>query len=281
VESILHYQQYREYLRDYYEEQKKKKTGFTYAKFAATAGLGSPNYFKLVMDGQKNLTSENIIRFARALGFNEIESDYFEALVQYNQARRALERDFYDERLKRLRTRATHPGYRNLEQDEFEAISHWLASALLVLTHVPGFRESPAWIRERLYNQFTETEIADVLERLCVLGLLARDEAGKLKPTTKTVQTKPELRQVASKLFYESIFKRALQAVSLNTGDEREFGACIVGLSPAQIPELKRRVREFIQQLNSWALENPKPLQVYALNFSGFPLTIAERRHFQ
>lgn len=279
--SVSGYQQYREYLRDFYEDQKRRKTGFTYARFSAAAGIASPNYYKLVMDGQKNLTPENVIRFARALRLADTEADYFEALVYYNQARKPLERDFYYERLKRLKKRAQGVDERTLEQDEFDAVSSWVHHAILVLTKVRGFRESPAWIRERLFGLVTEAEVSAALERLLALGMLVRDEEGRLKPSARKTVTKPEVRRMAAKIFYEGLLKRAVQALDLTEPEERELGAYLVTLSPKQVPELKRRVREVLDQLSDWALENDKPLQVYALTFAGFPVTSLERRHSQ
>ena len=151
----------------------------------------------------------------------------------------------------------------------------------MVLTNVKGFRESPQWIRERLFSQFTEKEVSAAIDKLEAIGLVKRDSGGRLKQATRQVTTKPALRRVASKLFYESLLKRGIQALDLTDQEEREFGAYIVGLSPKQIPELKRRVRQFLSELNEWALENPSPHQVYALTFLGFPVTSIERNHCQ
>lgn len=279
--TVTNYQQYREFLRDFYEDQKRRKTGFTYARFSAAAGLGSPNYFKLVMDGEKRLSSKNVIRFARALGMGPGESDYFESLVNFNQAKGALERDFYFDRLKRIKARLAgrEQTDRTLEQDEFEMMSSWLHLAIMVLTNVRGFRESPHWIRERLFNVPTEAEVVSALERLQAIGVLKRDEEGRLRQARKQVRTKPELRKLASKLFYGGLLNRAIATLDLVESEEREFGAYVVSFSHHQLPELKRKVREFLSSLNDWALENDSPEQVFALTFTGFPLTSAERKH--
>jgi uncharacterized protein (TIGR02147 family) len=280
--SVFDYQEYREYLRDFYQDHKSRKTGLTYSRFSASAGIRSPNYLKVVIDGQKNLTPENIVRFAKALQLVDQESDYFEALVHYNQSKIPLEREFYAERLQRVKDRNGRGARaRLLSEYEFEAISDWKHHAVMVLTNVKGFEERLPWIRERLFHLASEQEIAAVINRLQTIQLLKRDENGRLKQTNKQIKTKPELGRVLSRAFYESLFARASQALKLTEPEEREFGTYIVGISPRQIPELKRKVREFLRELNEWALENPKPSQVYALNFAAFPLTSPERRDSQ
>lgn len=275
---IFSYNNYREYLKDYYQDQKKRRAGFTYSRFSKSCGLGSPNYYKLVMDGEKNLTANNIIRFAKGLNLSEDESEYFEALVNFNQAKDNLEREYYHERVLRIRDRRNSVGRtrRTLEEYEFECVSNWLHHAVMVLTNVSGFRESPRWIRSQLYNLVSEKEVVEILEALQALQLVARNPQGQLQQTNKRVKTKPELQRASSKTFYENLFKRAQQCLELEKSDKREMNTYFVGLSEKQLPELKSRVRKFMSSLNEWAMENPKPKQVYTLLFSGFPLTKGE-----
>lgn len=231
------------------------------------------------MDAEKNLTANNIIRFAKGLNLTEDESEYFEALVNFNQAKDNLEREYYHERVLRIRDRRNFVGNtrRTLEEYEFECVSNWLHHAVMVLTNVSDFRESPRWIRSQLYNVVSEKEVIEILEALQALQLIARDTQGRLYQTKKRVKTKPDLQRASSKTFYENLFKRAQQSLELEKPDKREMNTFFVGLSEEQLPELKSRVRKFMGSLNEWAMENQEPEQVYALLFSGFPLTKGER----
>lgn len=277
--SIFDYQQYREFLRDIYLDQKKRKTGLTYARFSSTAGINSPNYLKLVMDGEKNLTSETLVKFAKALKLTPNEADYFEALVHFNQAKTALEREHYQERMGRIKKRAAaiSTQERTLDEYEFESVSNWLHHAVMVLTHVRDFRESPRWIKARLFDVTSEQEISSILERLVQIRLLKRDETGKLVQSQRQIRTKPELKRLSSRIFYEGLLARAIQALKVSEPEEREFGTYLVGMSAEQMPELKKRVREFLTSLNEWALSNPNPEQVYSLTFCGFPLSASDQ----
>lgn len=278
---VFDYNNYREFLKDYYQEQKGRRTGFTYARFSEAASLGSPNYYKLVMDGKKSLTSANIVKFSLALNLKDQEKDFFEALVQCNQAKSKTERDYFFEKLKRLRQQKEGAvSKRILEEYEFEAVSSWAHHAVMLLTNLKDFRDSPRWISKKLYGLVSESEVASIIARLEAIGLLQRDQSGRLQQTNKRVKTKPDLKRQASQVFYEGLLARAAKSVRLDSGDTREFGAYMVGISPNQLPELKKKVREFLSDLNEWALQNSNPSQIYALAFSGFPLSILgeERR---
>lgn len=274
MQNIFDYNNYREFLKDHYEEQKSKKTGFTYARFSKEAGIASPNYYKLVMDGQKNLTPANIIRFTLALKLQDQQRDYFEALVHWNQADSTVEGDYYVEKIKRLReTESGGLSRRLLQEYEFEFLSSWAYHAIMLLPRLRSFRESPRWISKQLYGMVSESEAAAILLRLEALGLIHRDKSGRLRQTHKRVRTLPELKRESVQAFYAGLLQRASKAFSVESPENREFGAYMVGLSKKQLPEMKKKVRAFLNDLNEWAMQNEDPEQIYALVFSGFPLS--------
>lgn len=276
--NIYSYSNYREYLKDFYAFKKQEKDGFTYARFSEDAKLGSPNYFKLIADGEKNLTSANVIKFTSALKLSDLESDYFEALVNFNQARDFLEKEYYQKRLERIKsmTNGHFANQRNLEEAEFESISNWTYHAVMILTNLSDFRESPKWISQKLYGLVNEEEAASILDRLLTLGLLKHDENGKLTQSFKQLKTRVELKKIGARLFYEGMFKRAIESFRLDKPEERELGAYMVGISEEQLPEIKRRVRDFLAEINTLALENQKPDRVYSFMFAGIPLSSNE-----
>ena len=108
MKPIYRYKVYRELLNDAYHEGKRESPGYTYASFAIKAGVKSPNYLKLVIDGKRNLTPANIQAFAKALRLAGDEIEYFEALVLENQAETPAERSYYRRRLARFRSQASH-----------------------------------------------------------------------------------------------------------------------------------------------------------------------------
>lgn len=277
--SVYAHQNYREYLKVFYESKKREGSGFTYAHFAQRAGLRSPNYLKLVIDGTKNLTPNNVLTFANGLGLCEQEREYFEALVNFNQARTALEKEYHQSRMSRIKVRAENgPNQRTLEEYEFEMVSHWAYHALLVLTNVRYFKEDPKWISAKLFGQVSPDEVKTMLEKLIAMGLLVRNAEGRLTQSRREINTKPELRRVAIQTFYEGLLDRAKLAIKVSEPEEREFGTFVVGVSKTQLGDIKLRVREFLRSLNEFALENQKPDEVYALSFFGFPLSAEERR---
>jgi uncharacterized protein (TIGR02147 family) len=103
MKSIYQYDNYRDFLRDYYTEMKETSKGFSFSQFSHLSGLGSANYIKFIIEGKRNLTVETIHGTSVALRLIGKEIEYYEALVLANQATPGSVQGYYLTRLKRLR----------------------------------------------------------------------------------------------------------------------------------------------------------------------------------
>jgi microcystin degradation protein MlrC len=63
--DVFQYLDYRVFLADFYRA--KKRSGFSYRAFSRAAGLGAPNYLKLVMDGDRNAAIDHAIALANCV----------------------------------------------------------------------------------------------------------------------------------------------------------------------------------------------------------------------
>lgn len=272
---ISEYLDYRAYLRDFYAAQKRHQSGFTYARFSQRAGIRSPNYLKLVMDGKKNLTLTNMSRFAKALELDPPSREYFLTLVQFNQAKTPSEREFnYQQLLQRRAQWIKADQARRLKSHEFEVLSSWIHHAIMVMTNLPNFLNVPQWISQKLFHFISPAEVTPVLQRLFELGLIRANSNGRFQQTHRQVKTDPELRNSAGKIFYQGLLQRAAKAFDHETIQEREFSAQFVTLSAAQFEEYKSLIRNFMSDLNERSLiSDDRSRRVYALMFGGFPLT--------
>src|SRR5262245_48288283 len=100
---------YRHYLREFYDYKRHQTRHslrpYSYATFAAGADIRSPNYLKLIMDGQRNLSADMARKFAKALALDKQDTEEFMALVDYTQAVEPLERNRHLKTLADLRVR--------------------------------------------------------------------------------------------------------------------------------------------------------------------------------
>ncbi len=179
--EILEFADYREYLRTYYTFKKNEGRGFSFRYFSRRVGLRSPNYLKLVMDGQRNLTAEMAERFTKALDLSGAEATYFVELVAHSQAKCDSQRQRHHNRLVALRT-ASEP----LPPLHVEYFSLWYVQAIEArLRSVEGAMALEPLVQS-MCPAVSATEARNGLRVLKALGLVAQDEAGGLVHTGKT-----------------------------------------------------------------------------------------------
>lgn len=269
--DLFKYLDYRRYLKDYYRVQKERKgSAFSFRTFSRMAGLSSPNFLQLVMEGKRNLGPDGMRCFAKALKLNKEESGYFENLVRFNQASTDDERN---EWYKRLSTSKKYREIREIEKDYFVYFSRWYYAAIRELVLLPDFKEDPDWIARRLSPPITVREAATALELLQKLGFLVRDQSNRLVQAERNITTAREVMSLAISNFHRQMIQRASESIERTTPERRDVSSLTVALSKEKFVEAKRRIQEFRRELNVLLSEDGRPDAVYQLNFQIFNLS--------
>src|SRR5262245_6238262 len=246
VVDVFAFRDYRQFLRTYYEAGRDAGQAVTLRAFSKRAGLRSPNYLKLVMDGARNLTPPMAARFADAAGLRAEAAEYFCELVLFNQAKTASERGRAYERLRRF------PRYRKVHKlDAAQEAYHssWYLPAVRELVAHREFREDARWIARQLLPAIAPRDAERALATLLQLGLLKRDEQGKLVQCDALVETPdgPLGHHVVT--YHRSMLERAAAALDDVPRAEREIAALTLCVSGAQMDELKRHLERFREEL--------------------------------
>lgn len=268
--SVFDYLDYRAYLRDHYAERKASEYGFSHRAFSKRAGLRSTNYLKLVMDGERNLTAEMASHFATGCGLEKTAAEYFCELVAMNQAATATERNRCHGRLMRYRQyRALH----QLDAAQTLYYSTWYLPAIRELAARADFDPEPKWIARTLMPRISADEAQRALSTLLQLGLLVKDDAGRITQTDALVTTGPGPLGHHVVNYHRAMLDRAAAAVETVPREEREISSLTLCVSQEVLLDLKERIREFRRELLQLTELRGMPERVVQLNFQLFPLS--------
>jgi len=273
--DVFQYLDYRVFLADFYRA--KKRSGFSYRAFSRAAGLGAPNYLKLVIAGKRNMSPATATRFAATCGLSGDAAEYFARLVEFNQAKGAAVRNAAYEKL------AVFRRYRlaqKLDLAHAEYHSKWYLPAIRELCASAEFREDPAWLASVLRPPIKPSEAKQALALLLKLGLLERDAAGRLRQSNAVVATGPETRGMHIRNYHAEMMRRAIEAMEIVPQAERDISSLTVCLAPDGLARFKQRIQEFQRELLELAEREPARSQAVQINFQLFPLseTLAPRR---
>ncbi len=270
--NVFEYLDYRAFLRDYYLDGKDRR-GLSFRALSRRIGLKSSNFVKLVMDGGRNLSDEMAERFASALKLDGDAHDYFVALVRFNQAKTTTERNASYARLTGFRR---YRKARPLELAHAAYHSSWYLPAIRELVQSREFREDPSWVASRTIPPITAREAEIAIATLLQLGLLKRDDTGRLVQTDELVSTGPETRGLHIRNYHRTMMQHAGESMDLVAASDRDISSLTVCVSESGLARLKERVQRFRRELLELSAQEDEPVQVVQMNFQLFPLTRAE-----
>jgi uncharacterized protein (TIGR02147 family) len=267
--QVFAYLDYRAFLRDYYAT-KKASRGLSFRSFARRAGLSSPNYLKLVIEGQRNLTPTTAARFAKAASLEGDAARYFAELVVFTQAKTSAERN---QSYARITSYRRYREARPLELAHAAYHSTWYLPAIRELACRPDFREDPEWIAAALWPSISAADALQAMRVLLQLGLLSRTPAGKIVQSDAVVSTGPEAAEVNVANYHRMMMQRASEAVDAVPPTERDISSLTLCLGPQGLRRVKERIQKFRRELLELSTREDGLEQVVQVNFQLFPLS--------
>ncbi len=270
VPNVFEYDDYRLFLRDSYGYLKTHSRTFSFRYFSRRAGFSSPNFLKLVMDGKRNLSSESIPKFVDALKLTKTEGDFFAHLVHFGQSRTASERSQHATKI--LKSKGYQKMY-PLNQAEFSYYACWYYIPVRELVAFPSFREDAKWIAGTIFPRISADEASKAIHDLEALGLVRRDETGRLVQSTRTVTTSNEVASASVVSYHKEMMRIASDSIETVNREQREISAACIPVSEKVAAEIKLKIQEFRNEILLLASQDESPDRIYQLNLQLFPLS--------
>lgn len=270
--NVFEFLDYRAYLRAFYTAEKARRPAFSHRFFSRQAGLRSPNFLKLVMDGERNLGPETVPKFSKALGLTGEGAAFFADLVTFTQAESVADKNRAFERISSSRR---FRSARRIEGDLFKYLSHWYYPAIRELAAREDFQENPKWIASQLQPKIAVADATTALNLLLSMGLLVRDDStGRVVRGEPTITTDHEVvRSLAVTNFHRQMLERASDSIEGVKPRHRDLAALTVCISPSTASTVKERIHKFREEITQICDADTKGSVVYQLNVQWFPLS--------
>lgn len=268
--NVFEYTDYRAFLRDWYETAKKSGGTLSYRAFAQRAGLKSINFFKFVMEGARNLTEDSIVKFATALKLNKQEQEFFRGLVLYNQAKTPEEKNARYELLLRSRK---YSQLKPIDRDQYEYYSTWYHPAVRELAASKEWDGTPGWIAKKLSPAITETQAERSISLLERLGFIEKTDDRRWKQSSTILSTGLELQSHVVHEYHKRILDLAKEVMDEVPPAQRDVSTMTLGIVRERLPQLKKKIQEFRQEILKLVSGDSEPQDVVQLNIQLFPLT--------
>jgi uncharacterized protein (TIGR02147 family) len=162
---------------------------------------------------------------------------------------------------------------RKLDEDTFALISEWYHFAILNLMDCEGFRWNPQYISKRLGLTNAQARLAmDLLLRVRLVQL----KDGRVKASSDYLVSPSGVPSSAIRSYHRQVLEKAIEALETQDLPEREMNGIGIAVDPKQVPQIKREISDFLDQLAT-KYSAGKRHEVYFLETALFRMTKGER----
>ncbi|MBQ5462760.1 MAG: TIGR02147 family protein [Fibrobacter sp.] len=268
MKPIVEYQDYHAFLSDYYE-QRKRTSAFSWREFAKIAGFVSPSYLKMVCEGKTNLSKVTMGRVADAIGLAGHEVDYFEAMVQFGNAKTD---DVKKKFLEKMQSIAFDHKVRIVDKDAFEYYDSWKNPVVRELAPLmPG--AMPGEIAKACTLEVSAIDVRKSLQFLVRAGFLEQVQENVYRQTEKSVEGSKEGLPLAIRSMHREMGNLAVDSLDRFTANERNITGVTMGIDRETYGQIVHELDECRKKITALAEACGNIRQVYRLNLQLFPLS--------
>jgi uncharacterized protein (TIGR02147 family) len=269
--QIFDYMDYREFLRNMFNERKSMHSIYSYRLFSLKAGFKSPNFLKLVIDGDRNLTKESIFRVAKAFSLNKKESEYFENLVFFNQSKTLEEKNVYLARVVKYRSKTDS---RILEESEYDYYSKWYNPVVRELVTSVDFKDDYKKLGESVIPVITAQDAARSVELLERLKFIERQSDGQYKMNTLSLTTGLQVRSIAVANYHKEMMRIAAESIERIPKSDRDISSVTIRLSDENYKTAIDKIQMIRKEILELAEADDNLGRIAQFNLQIFPVSV-------
>ncbi len=274
IGRLFEYENYRTFLHDFFNEQKKLKKMFSHRYFARRAGFSSSSAVLKVIKGQTNLSRESIKKIIKGIGMDSLSALYFENLVNYNQVKNSEERKQYRETLESLRKRTT---YYHINKNQLAYFENWYYPVIRELAHYGKWDNDYEKLASLVIPPITAQQAQEAVEVLIKNGLLRRNESGNMVQTD-TALTSVDIPPVYKKKQRREILQKGIEAAESLSAEQRHIAYTTLAVSEKTFHKITEYIDSVRMNILDMAVKDPGADKVYQLIFELFPFSKNLRR---
>lgn len=267
--SIYKYLNYREYLHDYFVEQKQFRKQLTHRAVLKEMGISSTGFLSNVIVGNKNLNEEMTRKLGRIINLAGRERRYLNIMVAYTQARSIEEKKKHLDRL--LAMRATDLAH--MSDNQFSIFSRWYYVYIRDLLCFFDFKDDYSALAAKLDPPIKPEEAEAAIGDLEKLGFIKKDTDGSFRPVDNLITTGDEAHSVQLANFQLATMDMAKRSLKKHPAEMRDISFVSLTLSAESFALVKSEVQAFRKRLLLTAKDEERPDRLYQCNIQLFPVT--------
>lgn len=269
--KVFEYLDYREFLKDYYNNKKASNPAFSLRVFSDKIGFKAKDFISRVMNGEKNLSSQSIPKVASGLRLGKHETEFFIGLVNFNQAETQENRDSaFAQMQAALKVARFAEKQHLLGHCQYMVYSHWRHLTIRSLIGLFGFQGDYETLAKQVHPRISVEEAKQSVKLLEECQLIKKDENGNYVLTESAITTGDRTSKLALRGFHQHCLKLASDSIDRDGPKDRHISGLTLGISQEGYDRIVERINAFRKEIALIAEEDQGADKVFQMQFALF-----------
>lgn len=283
--TATHYDDYRECLQSYFEYRMDVQNNFSIRSFTLKANIKSMGFYRELLQGKRQFTQLSLNKTLQALPWSDIDKQYFESLVWFQQTKDSKMKEQYLSQLLKIKQINLDT---SLPDEKFEFYSQWIHSLVREMLEYPQFNENlteseivlkaASWIQQHSPLKLKISEIVQSIQWLLAEQIILRD-GGQFIQSEVLLSAPQDWRAPEIKFFQAQMLHKAMEVLPLDVSHPKQNSSTTLTLSRNQFERAQEAIRTLRHELMNLAVEiDGAKERVYQFNSNLFALSSELKR---
>jgi uncharacterized protein (TIGR02147 family) len=267
MNSVYAYTDYREYIRDFLIEKKRKNSSYSSRCAAEKCGVPSGTFTR-ILNGTRGIGQSVLPKVIEWLGLRNREAAYFRLLIQFQLCNDSIVKEQLYAELLDLRKKMHHC----IPEDKFHFFEQWYYVALYELVKIVPDIADPGQLGMLLEPPVSPMKVEKALEVLVTAGFIQKTECG-YAATGSFLSTGDRWESAAIQSFQKMMASLGAEALVRFPKKERDISTLSVSLCEENFRKVTELICETREKIRIIESSEASPEKVYQVNFQVFPLS--------
>ena len=272
MKPIFEYTDYREWIRDAFDDFKQRKTVISWRYMAMKLGADPGNLLR-VSQGKIHLTLSLVKPMAEFFELDEKETAYWTELVCFGRAKTDAEALNHYEKMQILKGIPL----KLLAKKELEFYRHWYYNAIRSIIGICRFKDDYEGLAESCTPAITVDEAKSAVKLLYDLNMISKDRDGFWKVNDTFVSTGGNWRSEAVRTFQKETIRLAGESLERHAPPLRDISTVTMTFNMDDIALIREKIKEFRSELLRMSQDGNGDDTVFQLNVQLFPIGFAKK----
>ena len=267
--ELFTYDDFRNFLKDFFQNKKKMKRTFSQRFFSQKAGFADHSQLTHLMSGRRSVTDLALDKLIKGLELEGSEKEYFTSLVKYNQSKTSEEKENWYHRLNAIRQKSD---FYKVNLKQFKYFEEWYYPVVLEIAILDTWDNDYKKLSRLLRPSISAKQAREAVKLLLQIGMLEEKDGKFTKPNN--IMIPGGIPVYALKKARHELIKMGIEASDNISPKERYFLNYGFVIAPGNLEKYNKLLDEFEDKLETLVInENEDPEYMYQCNVQFYPVT--------